>query len=423
MRVLHGVTGAANQPATVSRFQRGLGADARCVTVSADGFGYGADFEVDPGADALVSYSEFLASAVEDYDVFHFYFRSFFFFEPANNAFPSGLDLLMLRAAGKTVVMHYRGSEVREAERFREFSPYNYVDENPSGIFTKFREPSLSSRIDYVRSVANVVLVPDEELQSYVPGSRIVRRAIDLADFSVPPDPENEVPLVIHAPSRRIVKGTDYVLEAVEQLRADGVRFDFRLVENLAHKEAKQLYREADIIIDQLRIGWFGVFALEAMALGKCVLAYVRDDLRPSLGEAPPLLFTNPDELVEDLRAAIGDAELRATIGARGRAYVETHHDATEVAKELLDLYQNPEVSGHPIDVGGVLDYLQVQRADTKAVYPRKFSQRVAPAVENGELIARFRRIWKVHGPVEAVRRVARFFVRRIRRLVRGYAT
>ena len=135
------------------------------------------------------------------------------------------------------------------------------------------------------------------------------------------------------------------------------------------------------------------------------------------------MLFTNPDELVEDLRAAIGDAELRATIGARGRAYVETHHDATEVAKELLDLYQNPEVSGHPIDVGGVLDYLQVQRADTKAVYPRKFSQRVAPAVENGELIARFRRIWKVHGPVEAVRRVARFFVRRIRRLVRGYAT
>ena len=101
MRVLHGVTGAANQPATVSRFQRGLGADARCVTVSADGFGYGADFEVDPGADALVSYSEFLASAVEDYDVFHFYFRSFFFFEPANNAFPSGLDLLMPRAAAR----------------------------------------------------------------------------------------------------------------------------------------------------------------------------------------------------------------------------------------------------------------------------------------------------------------------------------
>lgn len=422
MRVLHGVTGAANQPATVSRFQRAHGADARCVTVSAGGFGYTADLEVELGTDALVSYSEFLASAVDDYDVFHFYFRSFFFFEPANNAFPSGLDLLMLRAAGKTVVMHYRGSEVREASRFREFSPYNYVEENPSGIFTKFRDPSLSNRIDFVRSVANVVLVPDEELQSYVPGSRIVRRAIDLADLSVPPSPENEVPLVIHAPSRRTVKGTDYVLEAVDQLRAEGVRFDFRLVENLSHEDAKELYRKADIIIDQLRIGWFGVFALEAMALGKCVLAYVRDDLRPSLGETPPLFFTNPDDLVEDLRTVIGDADLRASIASRGRAYVETYHDANEVAKELLELYEEPEVRDHPIDAAGVLDYLQVQRADTKAMYKKKFSRPVS-ATEVGELIARFRRIWKVHSPVEAVRHAARFSVRRVRRLFRGFAT
>ena len=205
-------------------------------------FGYGADFEVDPGADALVSYSEFLASAVEDYDVFHFYFRSFFFFEPANNAFPSGLDLLMLRAAGKTVVMHYRGSEVREAERFREFSPYNYVDENPSGIFTKFREPSLSSRIDYVRSVANVVLVPDEELKVMFLESH--REAGDRSrmNFSVPPDPENEVPLVIRAESANS-QGTDYVLEAVEQLRADGVRLIFDLSKTSPIKSEAALSR------------------------------------------------------------------------------------------------------------------------------------------------------------------------------------
>lgn len=420
MRVLHGVTGAANQPATVSRFQRAHGADARCVSVSAGGFGFEADLKVDVGADALAAYSEFLASAVDDYDVFHFYFRSFFFFDPTNNAFPSGLDLLMLRAAGKTVVMHYRGSEVREATQFREFSPYNYVDENPSGIFTKFRNPSLTSRMDYVRSVANIVLVPDEELQSYVPGSHIVRRSINLEDFSLPPDPKNEVPLVIHAPSRRTVKGTDYVLEAVEQLRSEGVQFNFELIENLAHDDAKQLYRKADIVIDQLRIGWFGVFALEAMALGKCVLAYVRADLRSSLGDAPPLIVTTPDEIVEDLRIAIEDAELRVSVGTRGRAYVEKHHDASKIAKELLDLYQDPRVRDSSIDVSGVLDYLKVQRNDTKAAYRKKFSQRVAPATDNGELFARFRRIWRVHGLVVAIRRAAWFSVRRVRQLIRG---
>ena len=285
--------------------------------------------------------------------------------------------------------MHYRGSEVREAERFRVVFRPTTCRREPSA-FSRNSVNRLFSRIDYVRSVANVVLVPDEELQSYVPGSRIVRRAM-ISQTSRCRRPR-ERGSVGHSAESANSQGNGYVLEAVEQLRADGVRFDFRLVENLAHKEAKQLYREADIIIDQLRIGWFGVFALEAMALGKCVLAYVRDDLRPSLGEAPPLLFTNPDELVEDLRAAIGDAELRATIGARGRAYVETHHDATEVAKELLDLYQNPEVSGHPIDVGGVLDYLRPACRHQGGV-SKEMLAAVAPAVENGEPIARFRRI------------------------------
>ena len=157
------------------------------MTVSADGFGYGADFEVDPGADALVSYSEFLASAVEDYDVFHFYFRSFFFFEPANNAlFRTRPADAWTRQDGRNALPRVRGSGGGTVSR--SFAP-QLCRREPLGHFHEIREPSLSSRIDYVRSVANVVLVPDEELQSYVPGSRIVRRAIDLQTSRCRPTP------------------------------------------------------------------------------------------------------------------------------------------------------------------------------------------------------------------------------------------
>jgi len=422
MRILHGVSGAANQPATVSKLQRAAGVEARCISVSeGDGFGYPADIKLQAGSDVQESYSDFLRTAIDEYDVFHFYFRSFFFFDPRNNAFPSGLDLLLLRAAGKTVVVHYRGSEVREASKFKEFSPYNYVAENPSGIFSKFREPSLSQRVDFVRSVANVVLVPDEELASYVPGSRIVRRAIDLDDFAPVPHSETTRPLVIHAPSRRVVKGTDSILEAVQQLRDEGLEFDFELIENLPHSEAKALYSRADVVIDQVRIGWFGVLALEGMALQKCVLAYVRDDLLHHLGEAPPLVPTNPVQLADDLRAVIESQELRREVAERGRRYIEEHHDATQIAQQLIDLYASDEVASRAVDPGGVLDYLIVQRNDTKNMYRKKFSviSAVKEARSKGDFVAEFRRIQAKQGLAPAIRRTAQWAYHRGRAKVR----
>lgn len=422
LRVLHGVTGAANQPSTVSRFQRDIGLAAQCVTVSEGGFGYESDLVITVGPDRQASYSDFLRENVDNYDVFHFYFRSFFFFDPRNNAFPSGLDLLMLRAAGKTVVVHFRGSEVRDAASFRKFSPFNYVDENPSGIFSKFSEPAISQRVDFIRSVANAVLVPDEELQSYVPDSRIVRRAIDLDDFAATGPTFNERPLVVHAPSRRAVKGSDYVLAAVKQLQSEGLDFDFRLIEGLPHREAKQLYAEADVVIDQLRIGWFGVLALEGMALGKCVLAYVREDLLESLGEHPPLLATDPTRLASDLRTVIESPDLREKIGKSGRRYVEENHDARLIARELELLYQEDGVVNSPIDVGGVLDYLLVQRNDTKGVYRKKFSvSAVAAQVKNrSDLLAEFRRVRSVRGSIVALGRVAKWASNRAIAVVRG---
>ena len=36
-------------------------------------------------------------------------------------------------------------------------------------------------------------------------------------------------------------------------------------------------YRDADIVVDQLLAGWYGGFAVEAMALGKPVIAYLRE--------------------------------------------------------------------------------------------------------------------------------------------------
>ena len=57
------------------------------------------------------------------------------------------------------------------------------------------------------------------------------------------------------------------MIAAIEDLDAD-----LELVEGLHHDEAFERYRAADIVVDQLNAGWYGLFAIEAMALGKPVV-------------------------------------------------------------------------------------------------------------------------------------------------------
>ena len=58
----------------------------------------------------------------------------------------------------------------------------------------------------------------------------------------------------------------------------EGLAVDLEIVEGLHHEEARERYRDADIVVDQLNAGWYGVFAIEAMALGKPVVTFLHDE-------------------------------------------------------------------------------------------------------------------------------------------------
>jgi glycosyltransferase involved in cell wall biosynthesis len=144
--------------------------------------------------------------------------------------------------------------------------------------------------------------------------------------------------LIVHAPSSRRRKGTEHVLAACERLDAD-----LELVEGLRHDEAFERYRAADVVVDQLNAGWYGMFAIEAMALGKPVVAHLREEplraTEEALGVRIPIVSATKDDLAERLRPLVASAAERRRIGAESRAYVEQVHDLERVTDRLLDLY------------------------------------------------------------------------------------
>ncbi|HET7127916.1 MAG TPA: hypothetical protein VFJ93_02430, partial [Gaiellaceae bacterium] len=81
--------------------------------------------------------------------------------------------------------------------------------------------------------------------------------------------------------------------------------------EELDHREAFERYRAADIVVDQLNAGWYGVFAIEAMALGKPVVTFLHDEAvrrtEQAFGVEVPLVSATAETLVERLRPLVED--------------------------------------------------------------------------------------------------------------------
>jgi len=243
-----------------------------------------------------------LARLLPETDVFHFYFGL--------TLVPKSLQFPLLRATGKRSVMHFLGSDIRG------------------------KPPAELAWADR----AGAKIVGSYDAIRWVPDAEVVPPGIDLREYKPVPASENPRPVVLHAPSSRRRKGTEQVIAACEQLPVE-----LEIVEGLHHDEARRRYERADIVVDQLNAGWYGLFAIEAMALGKPVVTFLHDEAVARTEEAfettVPVVSATADTLIDRLRPLIEDAGERRRIGARSRAYVEQIHDADRIADRLLDIY------------------------------------------------------------------------------------
>jgi glycosyltransferase involved in cell wall biosynthesis len=170
-----------------------------------------------------------------------------------------------------------------------------------------------------------------------VPTARQVHVAAWLPDYE--PRPVRETPkLVLHAPTNRLIKGTPHIEAAFARLRPRFPGVEFRTVEKVPWTGLRDLMAECDVFVDQLFMGWYGMVSVEAMALARPTLVYMRPDFEPR-AQGCPVVRTSRETLTEDLAALLGDTARRRALGEAGRAWVEREHEAHVVARQVLALY------------------------------------------------------------------------------------
>jgi len=297
----------AGVPWTNTEALRRRGVDARLVVFERYKLHPEADCSLDIPSNSLLlsrQAKQWVAFArlLPKTDVFHFHFGL--------TLVPQSLQFPLLRAARKKSVMHYLGSDVR--------------GKTPAQLaYGKKADAEIVGSYDAIR---------------WVPEAQVIPPGVDLTRIEPAPPSERARPLIVHAPSSRRRKGTEHVIAAVENLDAD-----LELVEGLHHEAAFERYRAADIVVDQLNAGWYGLFAIEAMALGKPVVTFLHEEAvrrtEEAFGLRVPVVSATAETLREALQPLVADAARRRELGAASRAYVERVHDLERVADRLLDLY------------------------------------------------------------------------------------
>lgn len=263
------------------------------------------------------------------YDVFHFHFGTSLTLDWS--------DFPLYQSSGKPLLMQHWGSDVRIFSKATELNPYALVkNKNEYQIKTSLTRLS--------ENIQNCVVF-DMELYQYVKdfyeNVHIIPSMINLEHYKPKKKTSpNKKALIVHAPTSPAIKGTHYILEAIESLK-DKYDFDFRLVKGLSHEEAMRIYRDADLIIDQLHIGSYGLFAVEAMAMGKPVICWISDFMRAHYPSNLPIIVANPDTIKETIEYALNNFDILPGIGEKGRLYVETNHDMIKNSQKMLSLYQS----------------------------------------------------------------------------------
>lgn len=241
---------------------------------------------------------------------------------------------------GIRVALLWHGSDIRVPSSHEAWEP-----DSPFGARGVY--PPDSTRVLEANARANRRMVDESDFPVFVstpglldvPRSRWLPVVVDTARWRTDRRPfTGGVPVVAYVPSNSPLKGGPQVDEQLAALEDEGL-IVYRRLERIPAERMPEVYGQADIVLDQFRIGDYGVAACEAMAAGRLVLGHVHADVRSAVrretGHELPIIETRFDEVGDRIREILSQPAAWSATAAAGPVFVDAVHDGTASAKAM----------------------------------------------------------------------------------------
>ena len=369
LKILHVPGNVGGNPQAITRTERRFGVESHSVALNSSVFAYpGDEILWAPGTGLLRREFKRLGliwRAAREFDVIHYNFGTTIADPPypvdknRHNRYPAFLhwpywyytsrlqifELHLMKKLGKVIFVTYQGNDARQGDYCRDHFDISTYEAGGTTFYSPAWDEEKRRRIKMFDRFADKIYALNPDLMHVLPERTefLPYANVDLEDW-LPVEAQNKHPHLVHAPSNRGMKGTQYILDAVEKLQQEGVKFTFELVENIPNSQARLIYEKADLLVDQLLVGWYGGLALEFMALGKPVICYMREDdqkfITKDMRENLPIIKADPDTIFDVLKVWLTNSDAaRKKQGARSRKFVEHWHDQNRLVSDIVTSY------------------------------------------------------------------------------------
>lgn len=361
MKILHLLTDVGGNAWGLSRGERQLGLESEVMTSVKSTVGYPTDICLDldklTGSKYLIQLKALrkkiatFFSIRNKYDVFHFNFGSSLI-SMAKWEFLDFIDLSFYPKNAKLFVT-YNGCDARQKyPTMKRTCVSSCLEKNcqkgmcNSGQLDILRQRRIAKMSQYTKHMW--ALNPD--LLYFLPQEKSSFLPYTVASPSKKlfvPDFERKLKIV-HSPTNRDAKGTKYILAATEKLSQkypDAI--ELILVENLSYTQALEVYEKADLVIDQILVGWYGAFAVEVMMMGKPVIARIAENdlhfipkaMKKDLEEA--VINADPMTIYNVLESLIQNREVLKKYSSAALEYAHKWHNPLYVSGLVKEKYDN----------------------------------------------------------------------------------
>lgn len=230
------------------------------------------------------------------------------------------LELFLYKLFGKKLIMHFVGSDIRNPDYLRWKNKQLMGSQEKAPAMQKPFQKKLCRLAEKYASRI-IVSTPDlkaffEKEVDYIPvfiDENKFKKELEAAESSN----ESKKIKILHAPSNPEIKGTDYITSVLEKIEKEEdvelvITTSERYRENIqppylvTKYKLMSLYKEADIVIDQALIGWYGMQCVEALIANNIAICYIDPELKPYLQENAPICnFAKPTEMESAIKEAI----------------------------------------------------------------------------------------------------------------------
>jgi hypothetical protein len=319
------------------------------------------------------------------YDVFIFLFNESFYLY--------NLDLALLKAFRKKVIMVFLGSDVRPAYMNGQF--ISHSDEKTLRVLRR----RICGQVIRLRLTE---LFADDIVSSPTICQFQKRNFYDWNSIGIPvepvqgrsaPEKNQGIIRILHSPSKPKVKGSEKIAEMIEKMRMKGYPIEFVQITNRPHTEVLNELDKADLVIDQMYSDSpMATYATEASLHGVPALVggYAAGK---GLGEtAPSTIFCHPDEMEHELEELLKHPDRLREKGDVAKEFVLGNWKRDDVAKRYISIIDEKH-DNVPLLSPGDYNYVEGSGAPIEAIselyaaFLRKYGSKGLMLGERSDLI------------------------------------